>query len=95
MEQNRNDFYQTAKTRYSAQVSPEYVKKIRNLVLNEVASTLARTPNGPENREQIDSIIRSAINRMDTEDMQKGDKLKLLGELKDEVHCGLVQPAYR
>lgn len=86
MEQNRNDFYQTAKTRYSAQVSPEYVKKIRNLVLNEVASTLARTPNGPENREQIDSIIRSAINRMDTEDMQKGDKLKLLGELKDEVY---------
>ncbi|MBR0392295.1 MAG: hypothetical protein IJK38_08240, partial [Oscillospiraceae bacterium] len=72
MEESRHDFYQTARTKYSAQVRPEYIKTIRNLVLNEVASTLARTANGPENKTQIDTIILSAIDRLDTEDMQKG-----------------------
>ena len=86
MEESRHDFYQTARTKYSAQVRPEYIKTIRNLVLNEVASTLARTANGPENKTQIDTIILSAIDRLDTEDMQKGDKLKLLKELKDEIY---------
>ena len=86
MEESRNDFYKTAKTKYSAQVRPEYVKTIRNLVLNDVASTLARTGSSPDNEDQIDSIILAAIDRLDTEDMQKGDKLKLLKELKDEIY---------
>lgn len=86
MDQINRSIYQTAKTRYSNQIRPGYIKTIRNLVLNDVASTLARMPSGPENAPQIDATIMSAIDRLDTEDMQKGDKLKLLKELKDEIY---------
>lgn len=86
MDQNSHSIYQTAKTEYSAQIRAEYIKTIRNLVLNDVASTLARIPGGAENTAQIDPVILSSIDRMDTEDMQKGDKLKLMKELKDEIY---------
>ena len=86
MEQNAKGRYRTEKANYSAQVRPEYIKTIRNLVLNDVASALARTQGKAENNAQVDTIILSAIDRLDTEDMPKGDKLNLLKELKDEIY---------
>ncbi len=86
MEQHTNGIYQTGKTKYSAQIRPGYIKTIRNRVLNDVASVLARTTGGSDDSSRIDSVILSAIDSLDTEDMQKGDKLKLLRELKDEIY---------
>ena len=66
MTQQTRNFYQTEKTRYSSQVRPGYIKSIRNLVLNEVASILARIPAGKENEAKIDAVILSAIDRLDS-----------------------------
>jgi len=81
-----NSTYQTAKASYSAQVRQGYIKTIRNLVLNDVATVLARTQGGSRDDSRVDSVILAAIDRLDTEDLPKGDKLKLLKELKDEIY---------
>ena len=86
MEQFANGIYQTSRAKYSSQIRPGYIKTIRNLVLNDVASVLAKTQGGTESNAQVDTVILSAIEQLDTEDMQKGDKLKLLRELKDEIY---------
>jgi hypothetical protein len=52
-------------------MQPEYIKRIRNAVLNDVASKLARIPEGPDGEKEIDMVIRGAIDTLDTEDMQR------------------------
>ena len=78
--------YKPSESHYSIQMQPKYIKRIRNAVLNDVASKLARIPAGPDGEKEIDMVIRGAIDTLDTEDMQRSDKLKLLKELKEEIY---------
>ena len=83
---NTNGIYQTKKEAYSSQIRPGYLKAIRNLVLNDVAAALSRMPGDSGDTSRVDSVILSVIDNLDTENLQKGDKLKLLRELKDEIY---------
>ena len=83
---DQKKLYKPSTSRYSTQIRAEYIKNLRNIVLNDVASKLARLPRDRDSEKAIDGIILSAIDTADTEEMQKADRQKLLKELKEEIY---------
>ncbi len=80
--------YRTPEPGWPAQLPPDYIRRLRRAVLNDAAPKLAREGSAGD----ADRLILESIAALDTEDMPRSDRQRLLGELKEEIYgCGPLQ----